>query len=257
LALSGFPMAPWFSRIAGGVFSFDGEIINAASPGRGEVPADLHGLLWDRPFRIERCDATCCVLVAEVAAVPDQPYAFEARLTYALAGDRFSMALDVVNRGRRLPFGLGLHPFFRRTPGFRLSFAADGYLATDETAMPVRAAPLSEMPALAGAAGVDALVGLNHGFFGWRGPARLAWGDLGIAAKMTARASSPMLLHIYAPAHEPLICLEPVTNAPDVIHRRAFAPFADMTPLDVGEVASVSLAVDFSFLDPAQSAAFV
>jgi aldose 1-epimerase len=153
-----------------------------------------------------------------------------------------------------LPFGLGLHPFLRRTPGFRLAFSADGFLATDENAMPVRAAPMSEMPALAGEAAAAQLVGLNHGFFGWRGPAHLAWSDLGVAARLTARSSLPMLLHVYAPAHEPLICLEPVTNAPDVIHRRAFAPFADMTPLSTGEAASISLALDFSSLDPEKSA---
>ncbi|MGL4240586.1 MAG: hypothetical protein ACRCTI_05680, partial [Beijerinckiaceae bacterium] len=160
LSLSGFPMAPWFSRIAGGAFAFEGETVPAAPAGRGDVPADLHGLLWDRPFRVGQSDAGSCTLIADVEATPEQPYAFEARLTYALASDRFSMALNVRNRGRRLPFGLGLHPFFRRTPGFRLAFAADGFLATDANAMPVRAASMTEIPALAGEAGVDALVGL-------------------------------------------------------------------------------------------------
>ncbi len=112
-----------------------------------------------------------------------------------------------------LPYGLGHHPWFVRTPATRLHAPAKGYWAAQPPAFPpsMKTDPLPEAwdfnkpRALPGGL-------IDNGFAGWNGRARIEWPDRGVAVDVQAD-SGARFYQIYSPSTDaPIFCFEPVTQ---------------------------------------------
>ncbi|WP_426394965.1 aldose 1-epimerase [Ralstonia sp. R-29] len=205
--LACFPLVPWSNRIGGGRFTFEGHAVDVPLTREGEA-YPLHGQGWLMPWRVvSQAEASI-----ELAAVVDsgQPFRYSARLRYTLGGNALHVSLSVRNEGVPLPFGLGLHPFFPRTPDVRLQAGATGMWQAAPDHLPT----VSQAPSADAdfhklrplATGAD----INHSFEGWDGQAQIVWPGRRLSLSMTADTSRYVL---YTPMDDDFFCFEPVDHA--------------------------------------------
>jgi aldose 1-epimerase len=222
-----YPLVPYSNRIAQarlrvGAASFD------LARNFGDHPHAIHGLGWQRPWRvIERDDRR---LVLEFAHVPQGdgarawPFVFRARQSMTLEADSDAAVLTVAmsigsDDLRPFPFGLGFHPFFRRHEGTELAFAADGVWQTDATRLPTERTALPAAWQFATARAVDGL-DIDNVFTGWSGSAWIGWPRHRRAALLEADRSMSHLV-VYVPPKAEHLAVEPVTHMTDAFNRAA------------------------------------
>lgn len=239
--LGGFVLAPFCNRIEGASFTYDGAPVRLPRNWPADPAVAIHGLAWQRPWRVEARSEQRLELVQAVdEAGVDFRYA--ARLTYDVTAEVARQTISIRNEGTRtLPFGLGFHPYFRRTPQATVTFAADGWLEPDARCFPLRWRSL--IPDLDAPAGrpVEALKGTDATFTGWARQAALTWPELGATLTLEASATA-QALHVFVPGDgSEILCLEPVSHVIDVHNRRHLARYGDATPLAPGETLQLGM----------------
>ena len=137
------------------------------------------------------------------------PFAYEAAQAVRVSDEGLHINLTLTNFGETpMPAGLGLHPYFHRTPDTRVAFAATEIWTppTNESA-----GALGPLPSALGAGAAAPLPGetLDHSFVNFSGEAVIETVDLRIALHTDAP-----ILHVYAPAGAHFFCLEPITHLP-------------------------------------------
>lgn len=107
---------PFPNRIRDGVFTVDGERFEVEPPAR-------HGLVRDKQWQIVELGADAdgafvrsSLRAADCVAILGQfPFPFRIEVTYRLAGTALEMSTVIRNEGERmLPYGFGIHPYFRK-----------------------------------------------------------------------------------------------------------------------------------------------
>lgn len=239
--LGGFVLAPFCNRIEGASFTYEGAPVRLPRNWPPDPAIAIHGLAWQRPWRVEARSELCLELVQTVDE-SGIDFRYAARLTYDVRAEVARQTLSIRNEGTRtLPFGLGFHPYFRRTPQATVTFAAAGWLEPDARCFPLRWRPLTaDLDASAGRP-VEALRDTDATFTGWARQAALSWPELGatliLEASATARA-----LHVFVPSQDRhVLCLEPVSHVIDVHNRRHLALYGDATPLAPGETLQLGM----------------
>lgn len=241
--LGGFVMAPFCNRIDQGRFPFEGRVVRAPLNWAADPTVAIHGLSWRRPWRVMERSRTSLTLGQSVA-IPECDLAYDATLVFqahGLAVGECLMTLAIENRSpRRLPFGLGFHPYLRRAPGAMLAFTADGQMMNDARGLPVSWRRLAPAEQAARGFPVDVLSGIDTGFTGWTRNAELTFPDAGAA--LTIKASDgARLLHVYVPRDAGYLCLEPVSHVTDVGNRREFAVHGDLDTLGPREQTQMTM----------------
>lgn len=213
--LAMWAMLPWTNRISGGGFSFAGRFVAVPANLEGEA-CPIHGTGWLRRWRVVERSATRVRLVTTERRCA--PFAYRAEQEHALVAGALLTRLAVTHLGPRpLPYGLGLHPWFPRTPGTTLEAVADtlwlegpGHLPT----VPV------ELPA-----GLDFSTArrlpegwTNNAFTGWTGRARISWPEHGVALTIEASPGLATFM-LYTPPGARFWCFEPASHVPDAHHR--------------------------------------
>ena len=225
--LACFPMAPYANRIRDGQFQFEGREIkldNAQSHA-------LHGIGWIRPWSVDEMRADRVILSLAHDGDKDKaiwPWAFIARLHYDLTPECLVITLSFTNNDVGvMPFGLGLHPYFRRTSALQIQAESQGVWLNDADLLPVslRPRPFSYF---------DHEDNCHTGF---GGVVKLDYGD-GSKVRMQA-SNNCQFLHIYAPPSEDYICFEPTTHHPDSFND----PHAPITVLQPGQTAEIRLTI--------------
>lgn len=213
LGLASFPLVPWSNRIGHGRFAFDGREV-ALPANFGDHPHALHGHGWQAPWTVEAQDEASARLSFDHDAA-DWPWAYRAEQLFTLADDGFDVRLSVENRSdRRMPAGLGHHPYFLKTPAMTLAAGLDGWWETDALVMPTRwhaEARRDWSDKLHAATTTDTV------FTGWDGVARLEWPERGVALTLTAGDAARWLV-VYSPADQDIACIEPVTHPTDALN---------------------------------------
>ena len=129
----------------------------------------------------------------------------------------FLVTLSIENSSsERMPCGMGLHPYFPRTPRTRVQAEVDGIWNTDTEILPVGHSPC--------AAGSDPTVGvqvdeavLDNVFTGWNGIAHITWPEH--RASLIVEADTPLrCLVIYSPRDQAYFCAETVSNVTDAFN---------------------------------------
>jgi len=203
-----FPLVPFVNRIRGGAFRFRGRQIRLA-PNLAGDPNPLHGSGWLTPWDVEKQGDFERVLRFRHAP-GEWPWAFYAAQHFALDAAGLTVTLTCTNDGDEpMPCGLGLHPYFPCTSETTLDTDVASAWTIDADTLPVDEVPAKGRYDLRARRICGA--GLDNGFGGWCGTARLR--DPAWPFEITLTSGEARFLHVYAPAQGGFVALEPVTHA--------------------------------------------
>jgi aldose 1-epimerase len=219
--LGSYPLVPYSNRIANARFLFGGQRFQLAH-NYGEHPHSIHGIGWQRAWRVAEAVASRSRLVLDHDPEQDGagawPFRFRTEQAVTCNGHGLDIAMRIENcDSRPMPAGLGHHPYFPRTPGVSLQFEAQGVwlngpddLPSERIAVPPewdygRPRPLGEP-------------GLDNCFTGWSGRARITWPERKLALVIEA---DPLYSHlvVFTPAGRDFFAVEPVSHMNDGINR--------------------------------------
>ncbi|MET0919484.1 MAG: aldose 1-epimerase, partial [Burkholderiales bacterium] len=201
-----YPLVPYSNRIRNARLRFD-DADHALARNFGDHPHAIHGVGWQRGWRIERASASSAVTTLEHLARGDDaqawPWPFRATQSFDLTArdDAASLVatLTISNTGGTpFPFGLGWHPFFPRDASTTLRFDAREVWRNDATQLPVERLPAAgswsfATPRDPGEAAIDNVFG------GWSGVATIASSARGLTTTLAADRACDRLV-VYAPA---------------------------------------------------------
>jgi aldose 1-epimerase len=246
-------MFPSPNRVRDAAFVFEGQRYYF-EPNSG--PNFIHGLVRRRPWRIE--EPTAGEDQAAVSAFidwdqdqpdfPSFPVLHRLTVTYTLRPGRLGIAYAVANRGPgRLPFGFGVHPWFRipaergavvlRVPVARRMEAEDK-LPTGRL-LPVSGTPFDlRRPTVLD--GLD----LDDVYQGARpsAPSWCEWRDRGVRLTLGGTSDFTHLV-VYTPPGKPVFCLENQTCSTDAhnLHARGLTAPAHLQIVEPGATAHGAL----------------
>ncbi|MBP2551856.1 aldose 1-epimerase [Neorhizobium galegae] len=207
-----FPLVPFGGRIEHNGFSIDGADYRLAR--NTQDPLVLHGEGWLRPWSVAEVGRDTVRLCLDVAADDRSPYAYRAEQRITLLPHGLMLMLSVVHKGaRRLPYGLGFHPYLPVGPGSTVEFQAGGVWTEREMHLPgILCAPAGEIDFGTPRAVPEGWI--NNCYEGWTG--RAVIGEVSGAA-LILEASPPLrYLMLYKPAGPSgFLCVEPMSHRPN------------------------------------------
>lgn len=209
-----FPLVPWSNRIRDARLVLDGETFDLAAT---ELPAGhaIHGHGLRRIWESERDGGTVRMHYVHDAGAQGWPWPYRAAQVVSVDEDGMSVTLSVVNAGEgAMPAGLGLHPYFPRTAGTRVTLPVEtAWPPTEAEKFPTEGGkPVPVEQDLGRPSPVP--LGLDQGFGGWARTAEIVWPDQGVALTMTGEGPLDHVI-VYTPPHRDYFCIEPVTHAID------------------------------------------
>ena len=220
--LANILLVPWSNRISGGGFAFGGRF-HPLHPNLAGEPMPIHGSGFSAAW--ETIDASAGSALLALDSDGPRPFKFAAAVRYALEEGALQVAVEVTNRGpEALPFGLGLHPWFPRTPGTTLQARAAVATLEDRLHLPAGQIDVASREDW-NFATHRALPHrwINNDFSPWDGQAEIVWRDRGL--RLRIEAEDPLAAYIlYSPGSDAdFFCFEPVTHLVDA-HNRAGGP---------------------------------
>lgn len=231
-AMACFPLVPYCNRIREARFAWMGRD-HQLSRNFGDRPHSIHGIGWQRPWRVESVSASAAVLSLTHSPDPSWPFAFQAEMTYRLMADGLEVGISITNtHDQPTPAGIGLHPYFPREHDPALRFAAPGVWMNDSDVLPSAHLPVPSewqhhwpVPA--------SQTRLDNCFTGWNGVADILAGE----ASLHLTASKGLgNLQVFTPHWADFFCVEPVSHVPDAINRPGLPPEQVMDTLAPGEI---------------------
>ena len=115
LEKASFPLIPFSNRIRRGKFTFQGMQIQLPLNFPPEINS-IHGHGWEMPWDVVEVGDSFIIL--EYKYLPNEwPFAYIARQIFELNESNLNITIQIKNSGKTLmPAGLGIHPYFIRTP---------------------------------------------------------------------------------------------------------------------------------------------
>jgi aldose 1-epimerase len=218
-------MVPFCNRAFDGTILVDGAKV-AVPVNDPAASGNIHGFGWQSSWSIAETTQDSARLLHETTG--SGPYDYMAELLVALDDDGITLALRVENRADRpLPFGIGLHPWFPREAGSRLTLSARGVMALGEGYRPAAFGPVPHDLRLDGSGPLPADREIVASLIDWDGAATLTFPQAGYAIEITADKALRHPL-VWAPPQADFICLEPQSHC---VGAPTFAHAADVTPL--------------------------
>lgn len=240
-AMASFPLVPFGNRVEGNAFSFEGRDFSL-QPNSAD-PLYLHGDGWLGLWEIEEVDHRHVRLSFSHVADDASPYHYFATQRISVRAGTIVLELSVQNRGEiTLPFGIGQHPFFIRTPLTRLSIRSRTYFGERTGYLPGEVEPRpADLDFDTGASLPRRWV--NNAFDGWDGRATILWPELKLRANVEADAVFSRYM-LYMPAERAdFFCLEPMSHLPNGHH---MAELGGLTPLAPGETLSGRVKIELA-----------
>ena len=240
LEAASFPLVPFVNRIRGSRFAFRGREVVIQSNMAGD-PNVLHGQGWLSPWQVLFSDAREAELVFEHAA-GEWPWTYEARQHFALDEAGLTLRLSCLNTSAEpMPCGLGQHPYFPCGPETAIDTMVTHAWEIDEQVLPTRKVPATGRFDLRNRKSCGQ--GLDHGFGGWSGTARISDPDWPV--ELTMSSPQARFFQLYSPADGGLFVAEPVTHANAALN----APEAEwaelgLRVLEPGEEMLLSMRID-------------
>lgn len=205
-----FPLVPFSGRIADARFAFQGDVYQL-EPNFNHEPHAIHGQAWQHPWSV-RHENDHWVELGIRHRVPGTPLDYEARETFTLDDDQLAIGLQLINCGEGpMPAGIGLHPYFVRSPRATLQARLTHMWLNDERKIPRERVALPEHLDLSEPQGLDRLQ-LDNGFDGWDGHAQIVWPETGHRITLEADPVFDRAV-IYVPEGQDYFCFEPASNA--------------------------------------------
>ncbi len=252
--LSCFPLIPFSNRIAWGRFSFGGESFQL-DRNFGDHPHTIHGNAWQRAWDVVRQGAAEAELVLHHDPATDPtvsaggchwPYAYTARLLYALKPDELHVTITFNNTdSRSQPVGLGLHPYQPRSPETALAFHAGSVWHTGADSLPDARLPIEGQWSF-DPGRVIAGPPLDNCYAAWTGRAEITRPEHGIRLTIAADDLFRHLV-VYTPDGKPYFAVEPASNMTDAVNRMDGVPDHGLRILRPGD--SLQRQVRFTVAD--------
>ena len=235
-----FPLVPFVNRIRGSRFTFRGREV-ALSPNMAGDASVLHGQGWLSAWQVLFASDREAELAFEHEA-GEWPWSYEARQHFALDARGLTVRLSCLNASAEpMPCGLGQHPYFHCGRETRLDTKVDCAWEIDEQVLPVAKVPAEGRFDLS-----DRRVcgqGLDHGFGGWGGTARIS--DHGWPVALEMSSPDAHYFQLYSPKEGGLFVAEPVSHANAALNAPEEEwPELGMRVLDPGEEMSLSMRID-------------
>lgn len=240
-----FPLVPYANRIANGVFRFDGRQVQLEAL-EAFAPHSLHGDGWRTPWEVVgRTTSRLELAMSWPGGDRGWPWAWSARQWIELSADGLSIRLSITNEGGEvMPSGLGLHPYFYRSPGLKLRLAADGVWQT-EGDIPTTLGEPDRVLDWSRSVTLDDAPFVDHAYSGWGGEAILHDQERAVVIKA---GSNARWVQVFSPKGEDFVCVEPVTHRPDALN----APQGEDSGLHLlgpKETQSLSMTIGLGDLD--------
>lgn len=217
---SAFPLLPYSGPIFGDGFKF-GDTWYPLARNVPTEPTTTHGEGWIRPWTVlSKSDSALRLAMDYAPAERAFPFAWRGEIVYGLEHDSLVVDLKLTNRDHRpMPAGMGLHPYFPKTPGTMLRFDCTGLWPPDAPEV-VRqgAGPLVPGLDFREAQDISGIV-FDRCFEGWDGCSTLTMAD-GLTVTIEGDETFGKL-QLYDAWDYPYICVEPVTNTNDGYNRAA------------------------------------
>ncbi len=214
LATGCFPLLPYANRIAFGTFEWEGQTHHLPRnyPGQSHP---LHGIGWLVPWQVMAVQDASVSIAMHHAEGAAWPWRFRAEQHFTLDDTGLTVELAILNEDdAAMPVSLGFHPYFAKSPGDSLGFAANGMWLADAEILPSEHVPADRLGDWSNAATLVRPDLIDNCYTGWSGPAVIARDDGDIA--LTAEGTPA--LHVYVPPGEDFFCAEPVTAMPDAVN---------------------------------------
>ncbi len=201
-----YPLVPYSNRIGFRHFSWQGQNYTTAA-NFDDSPHSVHGVGWQRPWRVVTRSASQAELIYTHASDADWPFAFEVRQQFVLTPDALEVQLSLTNLAATTqPVGLGWHPYFPKRERSHLAIEVSGRWDNDDSGLP------THRVAQPGIAGAVANLAFDNCFEGWHGPALIR--DELLAMRLT---SSATYLVVFTPDTKPYYCVEPVSHVSNAV----------------------------------------
>ncbi len=208
LEAGSFPLVPYVNRIRDGRFTFRGQTVCMA-PNMAGDPSPLHGHGWLNPWRVLAESQNEATLEFEHPAC-EWPWMYRARQHFKLDESSLEIALSCRNlSGVAMPCGLGQHPYFPCSSQTRIATTVTDVWTIDAHVLPLERIAATGRYDLSDRAVCG--LGLDHGFGGWAGKAKLTDPDWPFAIEMSS--THARFFQLYSPEDGGLFVAEPVTHA--------------------------------------------
>ena len=162
-----FALLPFSNRIGKAQMHWQGHDYTLTQNFAPE-PHAIHGVGWERPWRIQHCSDTQAVLVLDHMADAAWPFGFSAQQTLTLQPAALHMALQITNHSAlAAPVGLGWHPYFVKRQGATLAFNSTGKWEMGADQLPTHRTEVQSVQHTCDQLRID------HCFEGWQGQAVL------------------------------------------------------------------------------------
>ena len=153
---------------------------------------------------------------------------------------------EVANEGDApMPFGLGFHPYFPRTPKTRLTAKVEGMWLADDTMVTTNHVDGSPLVDLVHGALLWQAPFVDNCFTGWRQPAIIEQPDLGLSITLSG-SDTFRFFHAYIPDGQTFFCAEPITAMPNAFNRPEAASVTGSRVLASGESFAVEMRIGVS-----------
>ena len=221
--LASFPLFPYSNRIVNGRFIFNGQIYPLAlnSPPH---PHTLHGNAWQRPWKVEVQRPSYAHLVLDHDPARDGadtwPFAYRGAQIFRLEAGMLELTMTLRNQDSRpMPAGLGLHPYYPRTPDVRLTAQMSGVWRNSADMMPVEHTPVPPEWDFSKARAISDVT-VDNCFTGFGGKALIEWPARHRGLSIEASPEFGNLV-VFVPPKQDFFCVEPVTNVNDGFNKLA------------------------------------
>lgn len=205
-----YPLAPWSNRISeGGFDNPEGWLALAANAENSPLP--IHGSAWQQPWQVVEHGERSALLRLD----SQTPFAYTAEQRFELHQGRLTIDLQVTHRAQApIWHGLGLHPYFPRTPHTRLQARATRVWHCDANSLPTQLATLPERWDFNHQRELPS-VHTDNAFMGWDGQARILEPDAGYSLEIDSNQDIYLL---FCPEGKPFFCFEPVSHPVNAHH---------------------------------------
>lgn len=221
--LASFPLVPWSNRISAGGFDHDG-VHHPMAPNRAGEPYPIHGDGWLQPWSLQQPAPGTVEMTLDSAQFDGNPYRYHALQRFVLLDGGMDQTLTVTHTGTApLPYGLGQHPCFVRTPLTRLSAPVQGVWLSGADPLPL-GHTTHFPPGWDPRQGMDVNGALiDNAYTGWSGHARITRPEQALELTLrvpdiAARGANDGYCLLYRPPAGPGFCFEPITHPIDAFH---------------------------------------
>ena len=224
--MASFPLIPFSNRIRNGHFKFQGREIKLPLNFYPEVHS-IHGHGWKVPWTVTEKSENKATI--EYQFLPDEwPFSYLARQVFDLEASSLTVTLQINNTGNSaMPVGMGLHPYFVRTPQASITAKTEKMWINDAETMPLRLESVPETKLLNQGLSVTQNA-LDNLFTGWNREVLISWPEWNANLRIIADAPLDFMV-IYTPTNADFFCVEPVSNVTDAFNMLARGEFGHGT----------------------------